>query len=330
MRTKALALAAALLALSAGWFWLRAAGAPVTVAVPAGLSAAETAALLRSHGVIRFPLFLRAWAKVTGGDRRIKPGTYRLRRGMAFFQVLALLEAGGDEGVKVLIPEGFSARQIAERLEASGVCRANDFRRHVQAQRLEGYLFPTTYYFEPGEGAAKAAARMRLEFQRRVESAYVSAQPKPRLTLHQLVTLASIVEREAVLSREKPMIAAVYLNRMAKRMRLEADPTVQYALGNWKRGLTSADLRVPSAYNTYVHYGLPPGPICSPGVESFLAALRPAPTSALYFVADNSGGHVFSDTHDEHLKAKQSFKKGLRAIKARLLREEARRAGSNN
>lgn len=292
--------------------------------MPAGLSASETAALLRREGVIRSPFLFRAWAKAIGADRRLKPGAYRLNRNMSFLEAVSRLEAGSDEGVKVLIPEGFCVRQIAERLEANGVCRAIDFRRHAQGLRLEGYLFPTTYFFEPAEGAAKAASRMRLEFKRRVEAAFEAFQPRPRLTLHQLVTLASIIEREAVLSGEKPMIAAVYLNRMEKRMRLEADPTVQYALGNWKKGLTSEDLRVPSAYNTYVHYGLPPGPICSPGLDSFLAAMNPAQTKALYFVADNAGGHVFSETHDEHLKAKRSFKRGLRAIKERLRLEQAR------
>jgi UPF0755 protein len=114
------------------------------------------------------------------------------------------------------------------------------------------------------------------------------------------------------------MIAAVYLNRLRRRMRLEADPTVQYALGLWKKGLTTEDLKIESPYNTYIHYGLPPGPICNPGLESFRAALHPASTDAIYFVADAKGGHVFSATLEDHIKAKHSFKRALRALKRRL------------
>jgi UPF0755 protein len=162
---------------------------------------------------------------------------------------------------------------------------------------------------------------MRQEFARRIEAEFVRTEPKPKMTLHQALTLASIVEREAVLKSEQPMVAAVYLNRMRLRMRLEADPTVQYGLGYWKKGLTTEDLRNPSEYNTYMHYGLPPGPICNPGLEAFRAALHPAVTEAIYFVADHEGGHVFSVTHDEHLKAKQSFKRALREEKRRLRAE---------
>jgi len=291
------------------------------VSIPAGATAAETAALLKEKGVIPFASLFRAAAKWTGADRRIKPGTYQLRRPMGTLQILRLLSEGSMSGVKVPIPEGFSARQIAERLEVGGVCRGAEFLRQVRAKRLEGYLYPTTYYLEPQAGAEKVIQRMVQEFERRIKAEHEASGPKPKLTLHQLVTLASLVEREAVLAREKPLIAAVYLNRLRLRMRLEADPTVQYALGRWKQGLTTEDLKTPSPYNTYLHYGLPPGPICSPGLDSFRAALSPARTEALYFVADNTGGHVFSTTHEEHQKAKRSFKRGLRAIKERLRRE---------
>ena len=231
--------------------------------------------------------------------------------------LLAALEAGAG-GVKVVIPEGWTARQIAERLEKSGICPAADFLRFAANNRLEGYLFPTTYYFEPATDAEHAAQRMRAEYERRLAGEFARAEPKPRMTLHQAVTLASIVEREAVLPSEQPMVAAVYLNRMRIRMRLQADPTVQYALGYWKKGLTSEDLQNPSPYNTYVHYGLPPGPICNPGLGAFRAVLHPAPSDALFFVADLTGGHKFFLTQEDHLKAKLAYKRGLRAEKKRL------------
>ncbi|MDE2237706.1 MAG: endolytic transglycosylase MltG, partial [Elusimicrobia bacterium] len=225
----------------------------------------------------------------------------------------------------IVIPEGFASWQIAERLGATGVCDAELFKTYVRANRLEGYLFPTTYFFDPNTPAEKVAQRMRAEFDRRVPPEYQAAQPKPRLTLPQAMTLAAIVEREAVLPQERPMIAAVYLNRMRIGMRLEADPTVQYSLGFWKKGLTLSDLKDDDPYNTYIHYGLPPGPICSFGLDSFRAVLRPAQTNAIYFVADSTGGHIFSATLEEHLKAKRSYKRGLRALKAKLKREQEER-----
>lgn len=312
---KALAAAAAAAVLGAGWlFWP---GDEVEVAIPPGQSARQTAAALKEKGVVRSALMFRAAARIYGLGRRLKPGAYRLRRRMLPGRLLAALAAGSG-GVKVVIPEGWTTRQISERLEKSGSCPGADFLRLAANQRLEGYLFPTTYFFEPGTDAEHVIERMRAEFDRRLAEEFARAGPKPRLTLHQAVTLASIVEREAVLASEQPMVAAVYLNRMRIRMRLQADPTVQYALGYWKKGLTSEDLQNPSPYNTYVHYGLPPGPICNPGLGAFRAVLRPAPSDALFFVADLTGGHKFFATQEEHLKAKQVYKRGLREEKKRL------------
>lgn len=332
MKKAALAALAALLALGGffAWWWL-VPGTEVTVTLPSGVTAARAGHLLAEHGVVFSGKLFRAAARWSGTDRKLRPGTYKLRTHMPLTTLLRELESGVESlGIKVAIPEGYSTWQIADRLEATGVCKAEEFRRYAlggnpERRSLEGYLFPTTYFFEPNTPAEKVAARMLAEFQARVPPEYEKTQPKPNLTLHQMATLASIVEREAVLSHERPTIAAVYLNRMRLRMRLQADPTTQYALGFWKKGLTTEDLRNPSPYNTYAHYGLPPGPICSFGLDSFRAALNPAQTEAIYFVADNTGGHVFSATAEEHLKAKQSFKRGLRAIKARLKREEADR-----
>ncbi len=294
----------------------------VEVTVPPGLGAAATAELLAEKGVIGSVWFFRAAAKLTGDDRRIKPGTYRLRRGLSARAALRELCQGTANDLKVSIPEGFSSRQIADRLQANGFGPAEAFLAIVAENLWEGFLFPTTYNFDRGWDARKVAERMRAEFKRRVEPEYEAAVPKPSLTLKQTVILASIVEREAVLSEEKPMIAAVYLNRLKIRKMLEADPTVQYALGYWKKGLTLADLKHPSPYNTYNHYGLPPGPICNPGVDAVRAVLRPATTDAIYFVADAKGGHVFTSTLEEHLKAKSRFKRDQRIINERIRAQE--------
>ena len=320
---KAVPALCAALAVAAVWsLWP---GEPVELSIPPGLTAKQTAALLREDGVTPSAFLFRAAAKLTGADRRLLPGDYRLRRRMWLPALLRQLEEGSNAAARIVIPEGFSAKQIAERLEKDGVCRASDFEVYAATSGLEGYLFPTTYFFVRNTPAPVAAQRMALEFKKRVEPLYDKEAAKPPLSLHQTLTLASIVEREAVLAPERPMIAAVYLNRLKLRMRLQADPTVQYALGFWKKGLTSADLKTPSPYNTYLHYGLPPGPICNPGLDSFQAALRPAQTDALYFVADTTGAHKFSATQAEQVQAKRSYKRALRAIKARL---KAQKTGS--
>ncbi len=309
MKLRLIAAAALAAAILAAWFsW---SGSPVAVNIPPGSTTFQAASLLKEQGVIRSAWLFRAAARLTRVDRRLKPGAYNLRASMPLWQLLPLLDSGSPQD-RVLIPEGFASWQIAERLETARICPAADFIRFVDADRLEGYLFPTTYSFAPAS-AAQIAERMRREFTLRIEAEFQRASPKPRFTLHQLLTLASIVEREAARKSEQPMVAAVYLNRLKKRMRLEADPTVQYALGSWKKGLTREDLRVDSPYNTYLRYGLPPGPICSPGLDAFKAVLHPAQTQAIYFVADNSGGHTFSADLEDHLRAKRALKKLLRA-----------------
>lgn len=293
--------------------------------VAPGLSAAQTARLLADKGVIRFAFVFQTAAALTGLDRKLKPGQYTLRPGMAVSEALRALKSGTTHEIRVTIPEGFMARQIAERLEKAGVCGSAEFLEEVDKNRLEGYLFPATYQFELEWGAQKAISRLYSEFRRQVEPEYRDARPRPNLTIHQVLTLASIVEREAVLPAEKPRIAAVYFNRMRLRMRLEADPTVQFALGHWKKRLTLSDLKIASPYNTYTHYGLPPGPICSPGLDSIRGVLYPARTEAIYFVADAKGGHVFSNTIEEHGKAKAEFKREVRAYRERVRREERAR-----
>lgn len=298
-------------------------GAPVRVEIPEGLSARQTAELLGGKRVVVSVPLLRLLLKLGRYDRRLKPGTYTLRVRERLDVVVRKLTLGLNDDVKVVIPEGFRASQIAERLSADGVADAGDFEACAKRRKLEGKLFPSTYHFPPGYGAERAAARMAEAFERELGAAYANANPKPELTLDQALTLASIVEREAVLPQERPIIAALYLNRLRKRMPLQADPTVQYALGHWKKGLTHDDLKVPSPYNTYLHQGLPPGPICSPGLGSFSAVLKPVHTQALYMMADTKGGHNFSETNEEHNEARRAYRHELKKLKEKLRKEKA-------
>ncbi|NNN06926.1 MAG: endolytic transglycosylase MltG [Elusimicrobia bacterium] len=308
---RALAAAAALVA-AAALAWVAIPGERVAVEIPPGLSARQTAELLGRRRVVVSVTAFRLILKAAGLDRRLKPGFYSLRVHQWPFSLARKLALGETDEVKVVIPEGWRVEQVAERLAAAGVADGQEFATLAAARRLEGRLFPATYRFPPGFGAERAAARMTAEFDRQIAAAYAAAQPRPKLTLDQALILASIVEREAVRADERPKIAAVYLNRLKRRMPLQADPTVQYALGYWKKELSRADLKTPSPYNTYLHGGLPPGPICSPGLDSVLAALNPAPSDALYFVADAAGGHVFSATNEEQNRARAAYKKALR------------------
>ncbi|MBI3288322.1 MAG: endolytic transglycosylase MltG, partial [Elusimicrobia bacterium] len=267
MSRRALAVVAVVAALAAGWAMRP--GDPARVEIPKGLSARQTAELLGAQRVVHSVFFFRVFLKFTGLDRQLRPGSYTLRVHEWPTVTARKLTLGLTDDVKVTIPEGFMARQIAERLAAAGIVSAEDFTALVRRRKLEGRLFPSTYHLPPACGAEKAIAAMLAEFERQIGAAYAAANPRPELTMEEALTLASIVEREAVLPQERPIIAAVYLNRLRKRMPLQADPTVQYALGDWKQGLTRADLQTPSPYNTYLKRGLPPGPICSPGLESF-------------------------------------------------------------
>jgi UPF0755 protein len=225
------------------------------------------------------------------------------------------------------IPEGWRTEQIADRLEATGVASRDEFLRAVgdppsvpgtdllggpPPPRLEGYLFPWTYEVPQRVTGARAAELMVRMFSQRVGND-LRTQNESKLNAHEVLTLASIVEREAKQASERPIIASVYLNRLASDLPLQADPTVQYAIATrdgpaaaaynyWKRDLTSEDLQVNSPYNTYARPGLPPAPICNPGEEAIRAVLKPARTDYLYFVAntDGSGTHLFARTLDEH------------------------------
>ncbi|TBR16948.1 endolytic transglycosylase MltG [bacterium] len=288
-------------------------GLPTKVEVPGGQSARETAVFLKGEGVIRSVFLFKLAGKLTHWDRSLKPGLYELRRPMGEFAALKRLYEGKVESLKVAIPEGFMAKQIADRLEASGITAAAPFMDYVRANNLEGRLFPTTYHFAKGLSAEAVAHHMHQEFQQQILPLYREAREE-RFTEDQILALASIVQREAHELSEMPTIASVYRNRLVKRMRLEADPTVQYAhgrdTGDWMKGMRFKHLEIQSPYNTYMYFGLPPGPICSPGLDAVRAALRPAQTDFLYFVAEgDTGRHIFSRTLVEHNAAIARVKK---------------------
>ena len=295
-------------------------GAPVRVIVPRGVSFRAAADSMAHAGIIDFPLAFRLYARVTGHDRNIQAGTYLLRRGTAWSDLVRAMNGGAGVINRVTIPEGYSIAQItpvlvrelrvpAESVDA--VVRDSALRARLRdpAPTLEGYLFPDTYVLAPGTTARQAVTEMVKRFEREWKPAYDSEATALGHSRHEIMTMASIVEKEAKLPEERPVIAAVYYNRLRDGMLLQADPTVQFAMGHHVGRVLYRDLEIDSPYNTYKYPGLPPGPIASPGSASIRAALQPASVPYLFFVAAPDGHHEFRTTMAGHEQAKQQVRK---------------------
>jgi UPF0755 protein len=297
-------------------------GDAVRVIVPRGASFRVAADSMARAGLVNFPFAFRAYARISGRDRHIQAGTYLLRRGTSWGDILAAMSGGSGSINRVTIPEGFTIAQITPVLVSAlhvsdatvdSAVRDSSVRAHLNdpATTLEGYLFPDTYVFAPGTSAAQAIAEMVKRFEREWTPDYDVKAAALGRTRHEIVTMASIVEKEARLPEERPVIAAVYYNRLKSGMPLQADPTVQYALGRHVERVLYKDLEVDSPYNTYQHLGLPPGPIASPGGASLRAALAPAKVPYLFFVAAADGHHEFRTTIAGHETAKREVRETM-------------------
>jgi len=308
---------AALLLFSAlqGWWILTPASALQSasrvVDIPAHRGVLHLAHRLDKAGIIRSPLGFVLLAVARGSARSLKAGEYEFPQGANTVTVLALLEGGKVLQHNLVLQEGYSLTELARRLEADRLARAEDVLRvardglflrtlDVQADSLEGYLFPDTYQFVKGMTPEEMLARMVARMREQVVPGILEQAKARGLTLHQLLTLASIIEREAVVQKEMPLISAVFWNRLRRDMPLQADPTVQYAVGKGRRALTRADLEVDSPYNTYRRAGLPPGPIANPGRAALEAAVQPATVNYLYFVSVDDRNHQFSTNLRDH------------------------------
>ena len=294
-------------------------GAPVRVIVPKHSSFHAATDSLERGGIVRFPLVFRIFARVKGDDRRIKPGTYLFKRGTPWTDVLDALNGGHGLVNSITIPEGYSLQQIVpllaqtlhvpvDSVNGAVTDTAQLARLDIPTKNLEGYLFPDTYAFPEGTTARQAVNEMIRRFQREWKPEWNNRLTALALNKNDIVTLASIIEREAKRPEERPVISAVYHNRLRAGMLLQADPTIQFALGRHTPRILYKDLEVKSPYNTYKHAGLPPGPIASPGGPSLVAALYPANVSYKYFVADSDGHHEFRATLSEHDVAKHGVR----------------------
>lgn len=333
-------LALALLVAAGAFYWAvsRSAGGSsrtVTVHVATGEEVTSLADRLKAQGIITNVLLFRIDARLHGLAEKLKVGDYPLRRNMSIDQVVNALALYRPQVVSITIPEGLRMEQIADILTRHGV----DGKRFLQIARqptgitspilsdkpaganLEGYLFPNTYDVPPHYDARSFIMLMLRTLNQQFTPAMRAAARREHLSIRDTLTLASIVEREARMSSERPTIASVYLNRLALPMKLDADPTVQYALANqeatasrtgtppaWWPTLTQQDYSsVISPYNTYLHIGLPPGPIANPGSASIHAVLYPAATKYLYFVAKGNGYHAFAVTYQQQLANEQKY-----------------------
>ncbi len=276
---------------------------------------------LEGRRLIKSKNFFMLWALLKGGTRDIKAGEYSLNKSMAPVRVFNILASGVIKTHPLTIPEGLTAEQIADLLDKKNLVSKNEFiplvddkilaaSYRIDATSLEGYLFPDTYVIGRDMGARELIDLMVNRFWN-IFNALIKDQ-NTSMPVKDIVTLASIVEKETGLAEERPVIASVFLNRLKKRMRLESDPTVIYGLKSFDGNLKRKDLHSPSPYNTYIHYGLPPGPIANPGSKSIMAVINPAKTDYLYFVSKNDGSHFFSATLSEHNRAVVRYQKRRR------------------
>ncbi len=299
------------------WPW----GKAETIYIRPGAGAREIATLLKKQGIIRSRLLFLLAAFSEGSYSRLKPGEYVLSPRMSLFQVLAKLRKGEVVIHPVMIPEGFTAREIARTLASQGLAdeerfltlvfdRTSPSRHGVEGNSLEGYLFPDTYYLYKGIPEEEIIRMMVTRFKQHFGPAEQIRAAALGMTMGEAVTLASLIEKEAKVEEERRLISAVFHNRLRRGIPLQADPTVIYALPRFGGKLTRADLAVDSPYNTYRYRGLPPGPIANPGRASLEAALYPARVSFLYFVSKNDGTHFFSSTLEEHQRAVRRYQQG--------------------
>jgi len=287
-------------------------GEPVTVTIPQGSSLSQIADRLEQNGVVDDAGFFQLRARISGHSDDLLPGAYELRKDMSFAAALDALQEGVPPNiVRVSIPEGLSRTEIRP---ITGGLRGNYTRatrrspsldpRDYGAKRptsLEGFLFPATYDLKKGQRVSRLREQQLDHFKSNFQKVNLRYAKRKNLNAYDVLIIASLIEREAMVAKERPIIASVIYNRLRNDIRLDIDATTRFAVGNWKRPLKVSELQNPSAYNTRVHPGLPPGPIGNPGLDSIRAAARPAKTGFLFYVVKpgTCGEHNFAKTDAE-------------------------------
>ncbi len=293
----------------------------VIVEIVPGKTFMDICKTLADKGILRYPWSLIALARLKKVDTKINAGEYELSPSMTPQQVLAKLMSGEVLKRRVTFKEGQTIWELGKLLEAAGVTTATSFnpaltdpellsRAGLNTPSFEGYLYPETYFFSRPIDSAHIIWRMIEEGEKHWSPEFSKRAEELRMSRHEIVTLASIIEKESGILEEQPRISSVFHNRLKQGMKLQADPTVIYGISDFNGNLTKEDLQnQQNPYNTYVHFGLPPGPICNPQESAIKAALYPEDTSFLFFVADGTGGHSFSTTLQEHNEKVDKFQR---------------------
>ena len=296
----------------------------IAVDIPSGSTTEDIANILKNHGLIRSDFTFKYLSRKKNYDGKYQAGTYMLGFNMSMEEIMSFMKQGSAEKdtVRFTIPEGYDLKRVADVLEEQGLIDREEFFDIIadgdfsydflkdlpkEENRLEGFLFPDTYEIYTNASEEEIIDKMLTRFDQLFTDEYYQRVEELGFSIKDIITLASIIERESLLNKERPIVSSVFHNRLEIDMMLQSCATVQYVLGEVKPKLSTADTRIESPYNTYLHKGLPPGPIASPGLESIKAALYPEDTKYLYFVAKGDGSHAFATTYNEFLKYKRMY-----------------------
>jgi len=291
---------------------------PAEIRVEQGDSLATVVRKLRDQQLIANGFIFSLWARLNGVEKKIHQGLYRFESAVSSREVLDRLVTGRGVFQTVTVPEGLTVKEIAELLDRMQIANKENFLAEavnpnllamlgLSEKGLEGYLFPSTYHFTPSTPERDIVTTMAEQFRKVSLPLLNQRDGMTALTPHEILTLASIIEKETGIEAERPLVSAVFHNRLQRQMPLQSDPTVIYGIKDFNGNLTKKNLQDPTAYNTYRIPALPPGPICNPGLSSIRAALQPAKVPYLYFVSKNDGTHLFSDSIEAHNQAVKSY-----------------------
>lgn len=298
----------------------------IVVDIPSGSSVSSISNILYENKLIKNKILFKTVTKLSGDAEKIKAGKYLINQTYSNKDILELLISGKiyNDGIKITIPEGSTSMEIIDTLVSKKLGNKDKYKELINNPSkfydkytflnsedivsLEGFLYPDTYYFQEDDSEEKIILTMLSRFSKEYTESLEKRRKEMNLTLQQIVNLASIIEKEAVLDKDRPIIASVFYNRLDIDMKLQSDATIQYIFEERKKIVTYKDLEINSPYNTYVYKGLPPTPISNPGIKSIKAALYPEDTEYLYFVATMDGGNNYSTNYDEHLKYVKEYK----------------------
>lgn len=305
----------------------------VKVTIPKGASLKQVSTTLQDYNIIRNERSFLLAVKTLGYEKDMPAGRFKLVKASTNFDIIDQLVNGIQVNKRVTILEGWTIDLIAEELHDKIGIDQNEFKSActnelllwkwgISEKTVEGYLFPNTYLFSEEEDIQDIIGRMINEYKQRITLEFRDRMQELGMDEKEIITLASIIEGEAIYDKERAIISGVYHNRLNIGMRLQADPTIQYIIDDSPRRLLNKDLKIKSPYNTYLNKGLPPGPINNPGIESIKAALYPAKTDYIYFVARGDGYHTFSRTKEEHNIAKRKFQKIRRQLKKQQAKKD--------